>query len=89
MPGINGRNADPAFLRAKLARIREPHVAPLSQLADDIAYARGRPRGLTGRAALLPRRQHNRRQITFDGEMFFLHATQTLCKRHENLFGNY
>lgn len=45
MPGINGRNAGPAFLRAKLARVREPHVAPLNELADDIADAKGLPRG--------------------------------------------
>ncbi|MDA3657686.1 hypothetical protein [Mycobacterium xenopi] len=44
-PGANGRNADPAFLRATLARVREPHVAPLNQLADEIADAKGLPRG--------------------------------------------
>jgi hypothetical protein len=45
MRTINGRNADPAFLTAKLRRIREPHVASLNELADEIADAKGLPRG--------------------------------------------
>jgi hypothetical protein len=40
---VSGRNAYPDFLAAKLARIREPHVAPLNDLADEIADARGLP----------------------------------------------
>lgn len=39
-----GRNADPLVVAAKLARIREPHVAPLNELADHIADQRGLPR---------------------------------------------
>ena len=31
---VYGRNADPAFPAGKLARIREDHVAPPSELAD-------------------------------------------------------
>jgi len=38
-------NADPAVVMAKHARIREPHVAPLSALADRIATAEGLPQG--------------------------------------------
>jgi hypothetical protein len=41
---VNGRNAYPEFRAAKLARIRELHVAPLNDLADEIADARGLPR---------------------------------------------
>ncbi|MBD0862472.1 uracil-DNA glycosylase [Gordonia sp. zg691] len=41
----NGRNADSNFLAAKLARIREPHVAPLNALADRVADAEGLPHG--------------------------------------------
>lgn len=41
----NGRNADPAVVAAKLARIREPHVKPLNDLTDRIAHAVGLPRG--------------------------------------------
>ena len=40
----NGKNANSEFLAAKLARIRESHVAPLNGLVDDIAHARGIPR---------------------------------------------
>jgi len=32
---------DPAFLAAKLARLREPHIAPLNDLADRIAAETG------------------------------------------------
>jgi hypothetical protein len=32
---------DPAFLAAKLARLHEPHVAPLKDLADRIAAETG------------------------------------------------
>jgi hypothetical protein len=39
-----GRNADPLVVADKLARIREPHVAPLNELADVIADQRGLPR---------------------------------------------
>jgi hypothetical protein len=39
--GITGRDSD---LAAKLSRIREPHVAPLNDLADEIAETRGIPR---------------------------------------------
>ncbi|MGV6991246.1 uracil-DNA glycosylase [Gordonia amicalis] len=45
MTVINGRNADRKFLEVKLARIREPHVAPLNELADRNAEAEGLPRG--------------------------------------------
>lgn len=38
-------HADPAVVAAKYARIREPHVAPLSDLADKIAAAEGLPAG--------------------------------------------
>ncbi|WP_242661347.1 uracil-DNA glycosylase [Mycobacterium mantenii] len=41
---VNGMNAYPEFLAAKHARIRDPHVAPLNDLADEIADARGMPR---------------------------------------------
>src|ERR1700737_30211 len=41
---VNGRNADPAVLAAKLARVHEAHVAPLNDLADKIADAKGLPR---------------------------------------------
>jgi hypothetical protein len=41
----HGSNADPDFLEAKLSRIREPHVAPLNDLADEIADAKGFPPG--------------------------------------------
>lgn len=41
----NGRNKDPAFLAAKRARIREPRVALLNDLADRIADARSLPHG--------------------------------------------
>ncbi|MDJ0007455.1 hypothetical protein QNA16_06260, partial [Gordonia alkanivorans] len=42
---FNGRNADPKVVRAKLARIWEPHVAPLNELANRIADAEGLPHG--------------------------------------------
>jgi hypothetical protein len=45
MPVSLGRNDDPAVVAAKLARIREPHVAPLNDLVDEIAKAMGFPRG--------------------------------------------
>ncbi len=45
MRPVNGRNADPKVVAAKLARIREPHVAPLNELADRVADAEGRRRG--------------------------------------------
>jgi len=38
-------HADPAVVAAKRARVREPHVAPLSELADKIAEAEGLPAG--------------------------------------------
>lgn len=41
----NGRNADPAVVAAKMARIREPHVKPLNDLADRIAESMGLPHG--------------------------------------------
>jgi len=34
---INGRNADPAVVAEKMARIRDTHVASLNALADRIA----------------------------------------------------
>src|SRR5918997_4918657 len=37
------RHRDPAFLAAKQARWREPHVAPLNDLAHEMATATGRP----------------------------------------------
>ena len=50
MGPVNGRNADPSVVAAKMARIREPHVAPLNDLAyhsfagelwaEALAYAR-------------------------------------------------
>ncbi|MFL1598505.1 uracil-DNA glycosylase [Gordonia amicalis] len=42
---VNGRNADPAVVRDKHARIWEPHVAPLNELANRIADAEGLPHG--------------------------------------------
>jgi hypothetical protein len=42
---LNGRNGDPTFLAAKRSRIREPHVAPLNDLTDKIADAKGLPHG--------------------------------------------
>jgi hypothetical protein len=42
---INGRNGDPAFLDAKLARVHDPQVADLNNLADRIADDRGLPHG--------------------------------------------
>lgn len=42
---MNGRNADPSVVAAKMARIREPHVAPLNELADRVAEAEGLRRG--------------------------------------------
>lgn len=45
MGPVNGRNADPNVVAAKLARIREPHVALLNELADRIADAEGLRRG--------------------------------------------
>ncbi|MDV2474338.1 uracil-DNA glycosylase [Rhodococcus zopfii] len=41
----NGRNADPAVVAAKMARIRDPHVKPLNELADRIAETVGLPHG--------------------------------------------
>lgn len=41
----NGRNADPAVVAAKMARIREPHVKPLNDLADRIAESMNLPHG--------------------------------------------
>lgn len=38
-------HAAPAIVAAKHARVREPHVAPLSELADKIAAAKGLPAG--------------------------------------------
>jgi hypothetical protein len=43
--GVNGRNGDAAFLAAKRARIREPHVRPLNDLADRIADTVGLAHG--------------------------------------------
>ncbi len=34
-------HGDPAFLAAKVARLREPHIAPLNDLADRIAVETG------------------------------------------------
>lgn len=45
MGTVNGRNADPSVVAAKMARIREPHVAPLNELADRVADAEGLHRG--------------------------------------------
>lgn len=42
---INGRNGNPAFLAAKRARVREPNVVLLNDLADTIADARGLQHG--------------------------------------------
>ncbi|GAB98509.1 hypothetical protein GONAM_02_00310 [Gordonia namibiensis NBRC 108229] len=42
---FNRRNADPKVVRAKLARIWEPHVAPLNELANRVADAEGLPHG--------------------------------------------
>ena len=41
MGPVNGRNADPNVVAAKMARIREPHVAPLNELADRVADTEG------------------------------------------------
>ena len=41
----NGRNADPAVVASKMARIRNPHVQPLNDLADRIADSVGLPHG--------------------------------------------
>ncbi|SDC57195.1 uracil-DNA glycosylase [Rhodococcus tukisamuensis] len=41
----NGRNADATVVAAKMARIRDPHVRPLNELADRIADSVGLPRG--------------------------------------------
>jgi hypothetical protein len=38
-------HADPTIVAAKHARVREPRVAPLSDLADKIAAAEGLPSG--------------------------------------------
>ena len=45
MGPVNGRNADPNVVAAKMARIREPHVAPLNELADRVADTEGLRRG--------------------------------------------
>ncbi|UEA60663.1 uracil-DNA glycosylase [Gordonia otitidis] len=42
---VFGRNADPAVVAEKMARIRDPHVAPLNALADEIADYLDIPRG--------------------------------------------
>ncbi|TSE01833.1 uracil-DNA glycosylase [Skermania sp. ID1734] len=42
---ILGQNAIPTVLTARMARIREPHVSPLNDLADEIADTYGLPRG--------------------------------------------
>jgi len=42
---INGRNADPAVVAEKMARIRDTHVASLNALADRIADSLGLPYG--------------------------------------------
>lgn len=44
--GRYGANADPVYVAAKRARIREPHVAPLNELVDQIAADRGLPRNV-------------------------------------------
>ncbi|MFI6753802.1 hypothetical protein ACIBF4_02180 [Rhodococcus coprophilus] len=41
----NGRNADPAVVAEKMARLRDPHIAPLNNLADGIADSVGLPHG--------------------------------------------
>nr|WP_296390120.1 uracil-DNA glycosylase [Williamsia sp.] len=40
-----GRNHDLGFVADKMRRIREPHVAPINALADEIADTYGLPRG--------------------------------------------
>ncbi len=42
---MDGRNGNPVFLAAKRSRVRDPHVAPLNDLADRIADKAGLPRG--------------------------------------------
>ncbi|WP_331386517.1 hypothetical protein [Rhodococcus sp. MEB064] len=42
----NGRNADPNVVAAKLARIRDPHVALLNALEDRIVDHQGLPHGI-------------------------------------------
>ena len=43
---INGRNFYPAVVRDKLGRIRDPHVAPINALADEIADRYGLSHGV-------------------------------------------
>ncbi|HEY5857552.1 MAG TPA: uracil-DNA glycosylase [Aldersonia sp.] len=43
---INGRNAYPDVVADKLCRIRDPHVAPINALADEIADHNGLARGM-------------------------------------------
>lgn len=45
MPSPLGRNHDAAVVADKMSRIRGPHVAPLNDLADEIADTYGLPRG--------------------------------------------
>ncbi|MFD5177861.1 uracil-DNA glycosylase [Nocardia sp. NPDC058379] len=43
---VLGRNADPEVVRELLARIRDPHVAPINALSDKIALAEGLEQGV-------------------------------------------